>query len=62
MIKSRKVRLAGHAAGMGAMRNTNTILVGHSEGKRLFVISRRTWEVSIKTVLNEIWRECVDWF
>jgi hypothetical protein len=34
MIKSRRVRWAGHVARMGAKRNAYRILVGKPEGKR----------------------------
>jgi hypothetical protein len=33
MIKSRRVRWAGHVAGMGKKRNACRILVGKPEGK-----------------------------
>jgi hypothetical protein len=33
MIKSRRMRCAGHVARMGERRNAYTILVGKSEGK-----------------------------
>jgi hypothetical protein len=36
VIKSRRMRLAGYVACMGEMRNAYSILVGESEGKRLF--------------------------
>jgi hypothetical protein len=34
MIKSRKIRWAGHAERMGEKRNAYRILVGYPEGKR----------------------------
>jgi hypothetical protein len=34
MIKSRRMRWAGHAARMGAKRNANRILVGNPDGNR----------------------------
>jgi hypothetical protein len=35
MIKSRRMRLAGHVARMGEKRNACRIVVGKPEGKRL---------------------------
>jgi hypothetical protein len=35
VIKSRKMRWAGHVAHMGEMRNAYKVLVGKLEGKRL---------------------------
>jgi hypothetical protein len=36
VIKSRRMRWAGHVARMGKMRNAYSILVGKAEGKRPF--------------------------
>jgi hypothetical protein len=41
MIKSRRMRLAGHVARMGETRNTYRILVGKPEGKRQLGGARR---------------------
>jgi hypothetical protein len=41
MIKSRKIRWAGHTARMGEKRNAYTILVGKPEGKRPLGRTRR---------------------
>jgi hypothetical protein len=43
MIKSRRMRWAGHIAQMGAKRNAYRILVGKPEGKRLLGRPRRRW-------------------
>jgi hypothetical protein len=43
MIKSRRMRLAGHVARMREKRNAYRILVGKSEGKRPLGRPRRTW-------------------
>jgi hypothetical protein len=48
MIKSRRMRLAGHAARMRAKRNTYRILVGKPEGKRPLGRPRRRWADNIK--------------
>jgi hypothetical protein len=47
MIKSRRMRWAGHVAPMGAKRNAYRILVGKPEGKRLLGRPRR-WVDNIK--------------
>jgi hypothetical protein len=41
MIRSRRMRLAGHVAGMGEKRNAYRILVGKPEGKR--PLGRHKW-------------------
>jgi hypothetical protein len=47
MIKSRRMRWAGHVAQMGLM-NTCRILVGEPEGNRLLGRTRRRWVGNIK--------------
>jgi hypothetical protein len=54
MIKSRRMRWAGHAARMGETRNAFRILVGKPEGKRPLGRPRRRWVDNIKMVLGEI--------
>jgi hypothetical protein len=54
MIKSRRMRCAGHVARMGAERNAYRILVGKGEGKRPLGRPRRRWEDNIKMDLREI--------
>jgi hypothetical protein len=61
VIKSRKMRWAGHVVQMGEMRNAYNILVGKSEVKRPFGIPRLRWEDNIKMDLKEIGWEGVDW-
>jgi hypothetical protein len=56
MIKSRRVKWAGHVAQMGETRNAYRILVGKPEGKRPLGRARRRWVDNIKTELREI--EC----
>ena len=48
MIKSRRLRWAGHVASMG--RSEYTILVGKSEGRRSRGRSRRRWKDNIKMI------------
>jgi hypothetical protein len=56
MIKSRKMRWAGHVARMGEQRNEYRILVGKPEGKRPLGRPRRRWVDNIKIDLREmIW-------
>jgi hypothetical protein len=48
MIKSRRMRWAGHVARMGTTRNAYRILVGKPEGKRPLGRPRRSWLDNIK--------------
>jgi hypothetical protein len=43
MIKSRRMRWAGHVAGMGENRNAQGILVGKPEGRRPLGRPRHKW-------------------
>jgi hypothetical protein len=54
MIKSRRIRWAGHVARMGEKRNADRILVGKPEGKRPLGRPRRRWVDNIKMDLREI--------
>jgi hypothetical protein len=54
MIKSRRMKWAGHVAGMGEKRNAYRILVGKPEGKRPLRRPRRKWVDNIKIDLREI--------
>jgi len=54
VIKSRGVGWAGHAAGMGKVRNAYKILVRKPEGKRLLGRHRRKWEDNIRMNVREI--------
>jgi hypothetical protein len=60
MIKSRRMRWAGHGAPIGEMRNANKILIGKPEGKRPLGRPRRRWEDNIKMDLGEIRFDGVD--
>jgi hypothetical protein len=48
MIKSRKMRWAGHVARMEERRGVYRVLVGKPEGKRPLGRPRRRWEDNIK--------------
>jgi hypothetical protein len=54
MIKSRRMRWAGHVAWIGEKRNAYRILVRKPEGKRPLGRPRRRWEDNIKMDLREI--------
>ena len=47
-FKSRRLRWAGHVAGMEQYRNAYRVLVGKSEGKIPLGRSRRRWEDNIR--------------
>jgi hypothetical protein len=59
IIKSRRMRWAGHVARMGEKRNAYRILVGKPEGKR--PLGRRRCVDNIKMDLREIGWDGVDW-
>jgi hypothetical protein len=61
IIKSRRMRLAGHVARMGEKRNVYRLLVGKSEGKRPLGRLRHMWMDNIKMDLLEIGLNVVDW-
>ena len=48
VVKSRRMRWAGHVACMAEGRGVHRVLVGKSEGKRPFGRPRRRWEDNIK--------------
>jgi hypothetical protein len=54
VIKSRRMRWAGHVARMGEERGVYRVLVGRPEGKRPLGRPRRRWEDNIKIDLGEI--------
>jgi hypothetical protein len=60
MIKSRRMRWAGHVARMGHVRNVCKILVGKPDGKRPLGRPRRRWEGNIQMDLSERGLEGVD--
>jgi hypothetical protein len=61
MVKSRRMRWAGHVAQIGNKRNAYRILVGKPEGKRPLGRPRCQWEDSIKIDLSEMGWDDVDW-
>jgi hypothetical protein len=54
MIKSKRMKWAGHVARIGEKRNAYGILVRKPEGKRSLGRPRRRWVDSIKINLREI--------
>jgi len=61
VIKSRRMRWAGHVARMGESRGVYRVLVGKPEGKRLLGRPRCRWEVNIKMDLHEVGYGSIDW-
>jgi hypothetical protein len=61
MIKSRKMRWAGHVVRMWERRNAYRVLVGKPEGRRPLERPRRRWLNNIKMNLREIGWESMDW-
>jgi len=61
VVKSSRMRCAGHAARMGEGRGVHRVLVGKPEGKRPMGRPRHRWEDNIKTDLQEVGRGCGDW-
>ena len=61
VIKSRRMRWAGHVARMGEERAVYRVLVGKSEGKRPLGRPRRRWVDNIKMDLQEVGCGHVDW-
>ena len=58
LIKSRRMRWAGHVARMGERRG---LLVGTPEGKTPLGRPRRRWENNIKMDLQEVGCGVMDW-
>ena len=54
VVKSRRMRWAGHAARVGEGRDVHRVLVGKPEGKRPSGRPRRRWEYNIKMDLQEV--------
>jgi hypothetical protein len=61
VIKSRRLRWAGHVAHMGEMRGAYRALVGKPEGRRPLGRPRRRWEDNIKMDLREVGWGGLDW-
>ena len=61
VIKSRRMRWAGHVARMGEERGVYGVLVGKPEGKRPLGRPRRRWVDNIRMYLQEEGCGYVDW-
>jgi hypothetical protein len=61
IIKSRRMRWAGHVAPMGEKRNVYRLLVGKPEGERPLGRPRHWWTNNITIGLLEIGLSVVDW-
>ena len=61
IIKSRRIRWAGHVARMGERRGLDTVLVGKPEGKRPLGRHTRRWENNIKVDLQEVGYGSMEW-
>ena len=61
LIKSSRMRWAGHVTRMVEGRGVHKILVGKPEGKRPLGRPTRRWEYNIKMDLEEVGRGCGDW-
>jgi hypothetical protein len=59
VIKSRRLRWAGHVARMGERRGVYRVLVGKPEGKRPLRRPRHRWMDNIKMNLQDVY--CAVW-
>ena len=61
VVKSRRMRWAGHVARMRKDRGVHRVLVGKPEGKRPLGRLRRRWKDNIKMNLQEVGGGRGDW-
>ena len=61
VIKSRRMRWAGHVTRMGEERGMYRVLVGKPEGRRPLGRPRRRWADNIRTDLQEVGCVYMDW-
>jgi len=61
VIKSRRMRCAGHVACMGEEREVYRVLVGKLEGRRPLGRPRHRWVDNIRMDLQEVGRGYMDW-
>jgi len=61
VVKSRRMRWAGHMARMGEGRGVHRVVVGKPEGKRPMGRPRRRWEDNIKMDFQEVGGGCGYW-
>ena len=60
VVKSRRMRWAGHVACMGEGRGVYRVLLGKPEGKRPLGRPRHRWEGNIKMDIQEVGGVCGD--
>jgi hypothetical protein len=61
LIKSRRIRWAGHVARMGESRDLYRVLVWKPEGERLFGRPKRRREHNIKMDFQDVECGSMDW-
>jgi len=61
VIKSRRMRWAGHVVHMGEEKVVYRVLVGKPEGRRPLGRPRRRWVDNIRTDLQEVGCVNMDW-
>jgi hypothetical protein len=61
VVKSKRMRWAGHVERMEEDRGVHRVLVGKPEGKRPLGRPRRRWKDSIKMDLQEVGGDHGDW-
>jgi len=61
VIKSRRMRWAGHVARMGEERGVYRVWVGKPEGKSALGRPRHSWVDNIRTELQEVGCGYMDW-
>jgi hypothetical protein len=61
VVKSGRMRWAGHVARMGEERGVHRVLVGKPEGNRPLGRPRRRWEDNIKMDVEEVGGGRGDW-
>jgi len=61
VIKSRRMRWAGHVARMGGERGVYRVLVGKPEGRRPLGRPKRSWVDNIRMDLQEVGCGYMDW-
>jgi len=61
VIKSRRMRWAGHVARMGEERGVCRVLLGKPEVRRPLGRPRRRWVDNIRIDLQEVGCGCMDW-
>ena len=61
VIKSGRMRRAGHVARMGEERGVYRVLLGKPDGRRLLGRPRRRWVHNIRMDLQEVGCRYMDW-